>query len=593
MNPAAERNLDRLTLLLLAAMVVVPFQHSHHFNPIPSFFAEWWAALLGLAACATVFLRPEAWQRFPIPAVLLAPLLMLGALLFQYFSGRMAFVEQGLMFASYLLWAMLLACLGQDLRQRRGIDYLADGLAVAFLGGALLEAIVVVLEIRNAGLAGGWVFPRRYAPWGNVGQPNHLNDYLWLATASACFLWSRRHIGTTALVAAAGALIVASALTGSRSIVLYALALAGLGLVASRRGDRDMRRLRLATAALPVAAMAAIVVAHWLGPVLYADPGAGTLERFYADAASPSIRFKIWHSAWHAFVESPWVGHGIGSLPWQNYLASTIFVPGQQPPVAEHAHNLPLQMLVEFGAPLTLAAMAVVALWIRRYLQRPWTPARWWLAALLLVTGLHAMLEYPLWYTFFLGPVALLLGAGDEGRQRLANGRRGLTAFVVVLALSGVILGTLRHDFARMERLLNWQVFGEGKELEWPTAVDTLLDLYRNSLLSPQANLVFAIMMQASTDNLDDRRYICGIARRFSPVTQVVFKCALLEAMAGNDAEAERQLASALAAYPDKAALAAGAFASETARLPFAEALRQQAAAAAARLSGERPVAAP
>ena len=90
---------------------------------------------------------------------------------------------------------------------------------------------------------------------------------------------------------------------------------------------------------------------------------------------------------------------------------------------------------------------------------------------------------------FFLGPVALLLGAGDEGRQQLRNGRRGLAAFAIILALSGVILGTLRNDFIRMERILNWSALGDGGEMEWPKAVNTLLDLYRASLLSPQANL--------------------------------------------------------------------------------------------------------
>ncbi len=586
-----ERNLDRLTMLLLSAMAIVPFLHPHHYNPIPSFFAEWWAALFGLGACAAAFLRPGAWQRFPLPAILLAPLLMLGEIVVQHFSGRIEFVEQGLIYASYLLWAILLACLGQDLVRRRGLAFLADAFASAVLAGALLEVITVVLELQDVGAASGLVFPRHRVPWGNLGQLNHLNDYLWLGIVSLCYLWARSHLRIRFLVAALFVLLASSALTGSRSSLLYALALASLGYLTRNRSlhTGQMSRLSTLAAALPLGALLFVVATFYLGPLLYSHAGGGSLERLYADVGSPSIRLKLWHGAWQSFSSAPLLGQGVGSAPWQYFTIGERFPFGGQPLVAEHAHNLFVQLLLEFGAVLTLVVAGLGAFWLWRYCRRPWSIERWWLAGMLLVTGLHAMLEYPLWYTFFLGPVALLLGAGDEGRQQLRNGRRGLAAFAIILALSGVILGTLRNDFIRMERILNWSALGDGGEMEWPKAVNTLLDLYRASLLSPQANLVFALMMQPTKEHVADRVYICNRARRFAPVTQVVFKCPVLEAMAGNAVEAQRQLSAALAAYPDHAALAAQAYAGMLGTTPEVQPLLDMARQTASRYKVRGP----
>src|SRR5204862_33801 len=72
-----------------------------------------------------------------------------------------------------------------------------------------------------------------------------------------------------------------SALSGSRSILLYALWYAALGVAAGRVQDRaDARRLRLAAYAVAVAALSAFFAVPWLDDVLRLGPtGEGTLDR--------------------------------------------------------------------------------------------------------------------------------------------------------------------------------------------------------------------------------------------------------------------------------------------------------------------------
>ena len=52
-------------------------------------------------------------------------------------------------------------------------------------------------------------------------------------------------------------------------------------------------------------------------------------------------------------------------------------------------------------------------------LRQPRTAAHWWMWAAALVLAVHSMLEYPLWYTFFLGFAAVVLGMGEARTIKL------------------------------------------------------------------------------------------------------------------------------------------------------------------------------
>ncbi|HEY3433902.1 MAG TPA: Wzy polymerase domain-containing protein [Rhodocyclaceae bacterium] len=545
-------HLDHLALISLAAMAIIPFQNAHHFNPIPSFLAEWWAALFGLVACGFVFLRPSAWQAFPLPRILLSPLILILALLLQFGLGKIAFVEQALIMAAILLWACLMASLGQGLVRRRGLEWLADGLSAALIAGALLEVLVMMLQASHSAYSTHLIFPRRGSLYGNLGQANHLNDYLWLAIASALYLRGRGRISLGWLTALLAILLLASALSTSRSILLYGAALGFLGWLAARNKPDLSSLRRNAFFLLPVAILFLFISREFI-PLLSSEnlSGGGTLERFYAEAQNSSIRLKLWRTALQSIGEAPWLGHGMGSVPWQYFSHAINWPSGEAAPVAEHVHNLPLQLMAEFGIPLTILVLGLACWWLRDFLRKPLTLARWWLLALLAIMGLHSLLEYPLWYTFFLGPFALLLGAGDTGQRVLANGRRGLASFIVILALAGSILGILRQDFLDMERILNWRFLGQG-EMNLPASVQRLLTLQANSLLSPQATVSFALMMEPVRDHLDDRRALCHSAMAFAPTERIVFKCVVLDAMA-QDPVTEARLHQALAAFPEAA----------------------------------------
>lgn len=542
-------HLDRLVMLCLGLMVTVPFLHPHHFNPIASFFAEWWATVFGLLACALAFLRPRVWRAFPLPDILLLPLLLILALLLQIALGTIQFIEQALLMAAILLWASLMACLGKELTRRRGLDWLADGLSVALVLGALLEVLTMALQISHSGYGTHLIFPRRASLYGNLGQTNHLNHYVWLAIPSLLYLHGRERVRWPVLALALTTLILASALSTSRSILLYAVAVMALAWLPSRHTPA-LGTLRKTSLLLLPLVIVLILLGREITPLLSTQGlQLDLVERFYAETQDSSIRLKLWRTAWQSVLASPWLGHGMGSAPWQYFQGAQLLPAGQAAPVAEHTHNLALQWMLEFGIPVALTGLGLLLWWLARAWRAPATLARWWAFSLLVVATIHSLLEYPLWYTFFLGPFALLLGAEDGGHRVLANGRRGLVSMALMLVMGAGILGILRSDYRDMERILNWRLLGQGEQ-DMPAAIQRLLALQANSLLAPQATVSFALMMEITPDHLDDRRALCRSAMAVAPTEQVAFKCVLLDALA-DDPAMEAHLTRALAAFPD------------------------------------------
>jgi hypothetical protein len=142
-----------------------------------------------------------------------------------------------------------------------------------------------------------------------------------------------------------------------------------------------------------------------------------------------SSRFKIWANVLDLIAAHPWTGVGYGEFN----LAWTL-TPFPTRPVAffDHTHNVLLQWAVEFGLPVTVL-MTVLSLWGLWGLLGPGlkstpplpgqafagTPAGA-TAVIVTLVGLHSLLEYPLWYGYFLLPAAFAWGMGLAARARQA-----------------------------------------------------------------------------------------------------------------------------------------------------------------------------
>lgn len=324
------------------------------------------------------------------------------------------------------------------------------GLSATLQGQALSHA--ALLGFLVAGLGSAAIAVAQYfavdGPWerlgkdgragGNLAQPNLLGTQLLWAYAALVALRARQRLGRTIAWLGAALLLLAVAMSASRSAALGCLVLALWGAL-DRRLSRETRGLLLAA---PVALMVAWgLLTLW--PQVGGPGFAGTGLLHKADPTSS--RWRLWQQCARLIAEHPWAGVGWGQF---NFAWSLTPMPGLPRTVGytfSHAHNIVLQWAVELGLPLALLLVGVLGFALLRTAQRLWrrngdSPADQRAAlAMVLVVILHSQFEFPLWHTNFLLPTVFLLGlaVGSVGDVAVpVRPSRNASAAPLLLALA-------------------------------------------------------------------------------------------------------------------------------------------------------------
>ncbi len=443
---------------------------------------------------------------------------------------------------------MLLLIVGRSLREEIDLDKLVDLFAAALLAGALLAAIVLGLQLATPLAGSAWLSPLARGS-GNLGQANHLADYLWLGMASAIYLRVQRRIARPAFMFSAGVLLSAASLTGSRSVIVYALGFALLSLWSARhfRQDALSRVARIALWLLPATLVLQWAFAHFdLSSALQAPVSA---ERLVREVSGVSARQQLWRTGLAIFAEHPWLGAGVGQF---SVLAYRLVGDGTGGAYrcGEHAHNLFIQLLAEFGPLAPLLVVLLALRWWLAFIRAPWSAAHWWIAAILLVLAAHSQLEYPLWYAFFLGIAALALGIGSDAGFRLHLSTLGRLLLMLVLLLGGWTLFSLAGDYRQFERALNGTLAGASEPDSVKTRSDALARLRRESLFAHYVESIYAFQLRVDKQALPDKIAVATMAMRFSPVDRIAFNLAYLLALDNRPDAAKIALQRALANSP-------------------------------------------
>lgn len=540
----------RASLYCCGLMFALPFLQPYHHDPLTSFYSEWLAFTLGLLAALFLLWR-EGGNKASFPLLALAPLGLILVLTLQVALGRVPYAAQALIAALYLLWASLMLMVGSRLGRELGLTVVADTVAWFALAGGMLSVVAGLIQHYGISTPMDFLVARQEsaAVYGNVAQPNHYAAQLALALASIVYLFGRRRLGAAAVVLCVAAILLLMAFTGSRSPWLYLAAFTVLALLA-RRLNRDNESHRFAR------------VAVWLLPGFLVAQGVATLiapaqglqvtsaQRVFQVASGIDARLQLWSDAWRMFLGAPILGSGWGQFSWHHFLGQASTGPGAAPGLFNNAHNLALQLLAETGIVGFLVVIGPIVIWLLDLRKITISAGWWWLLAMLTVIGIHSLLEYPLWYAYFLGPAALLAGAGA---QRAVDIRfyRALQLTVGVCILVGVLnLFGVLAPYRDFERLVFTPKGGNAAGVQDPAFESAIARVHREPLLTPYVELAFAYGVAVSRDRLRDKLALTARAMHFAPVSVVVYRYALLLALAGKRAAALRQLERSIEAYP-------------------------------------------
>jgi O-antigen ligase len=324
----------------------------------------------------------------------------------------------------------------------------AIGLVVGGLGASVISVAQIFAydHIDNVIIA---LPTSRGRSAGNIGQSNQFADtMMWglIALVPLARAWQERNgsrLARAGWCVAALVMVLGVVLTGSRTGFVALLLVAVWGLA-----DRQLARpLRVGLALSPLVAIAQ----SWLVGVLARALDLPLVLTARKDAPDvTAFRSEIWSQALDLIRQNPWTGVGWGNF---NFAWTLTPFPGRNTGLVDNAHNLVLHLAVELGVPLTVLLTGLLLAALAFAFRRTWRlageaglGAR---AALMIVVvmGLHSMLEYPLWYAYLLMPTAwafgFAVGTGtatapeeDAGGAAPLRAWRWVGALMVVLAPS-------------------------------------------------------------------------------------------------------------------------------------------------------------
>jgi O-antigen ligase len=445
--------MSNITLLLASLLGLSSWLAPNHYVPWLSFHSDALMAAAGLLALIGE-IGSDFKTRQLLSPLMLATLALACVPLAQALVGLIRFAGDGWMVFGYLLAFALAQLLGWMLAGRFGIAVLVEGLSGMFIVASLacigLELYqwlrLVGLGVFAADLQSG------HSPYANVAQPNHLASMLFLGLVAVLYLYERQRLSGS--VAAVGAIFIefGMVMTGSRTAWLT-VALLSVGVWTLRR-RANLRMPRAACVGVFLSFIAILAAWEPLNDIMLLSPGR-TLE-VQADAGP---RPQMWATMLDAISRQPWFGYG-----WNQGLVAHSRVADAHPlggRLIENSHNLVLDLMVWNGVPLGLALTGLLLWWFWRQLRAGRSPPQVYLLAAVAGVFVHALLEFPLSYMYFLLPVGMMMGALDSAIpwRRSLSVPRWLIGGAAAIATA--LLALIIHEYIEIEanmRVLRFEV---------------------------------------------------------------------------------------------------------------------------------------
>ncbi|USA46845.1 Wzy polymerase domain-containing protein [Acinetobacter sp. C26M] len=387
--------------LLLSFAWLSPF-HTYPWVTFSSELASFGAAL----AVGGLFFNKSI--KIPRPQILMLGIVIIP--MCQWALGLITDFSTAFLSFAYLFmfWFMIIAGYNLSL-QARHRERIMLGISYLLLSISFISAIMAILQWLNLEAYFDAVMKLRgNRPYANFGQPNNLATFLIMGLMGGLYLYEKRRLTLWLLIPTSLVTLFAITLTQSRTSWVVCIFLFFYWIFKQYKNSPRFNFPRLL---LWVGLY--FVIASYLLPLVTQlltssiDTGVTQTASIAQRAGSGHERIGMWTQILHAIAERPWFGYG-----W-NQTSIAVFESIDFNTVQvwfNSAHNIFLDILVWNGIPLGFLIIGYIGLWLF-WLNKNAKDTTSVLAILMVCAILiHAMLEFPQRYAYFLLPMGFLLG---------------------------------------------------------------------------------------------------------------------------------------------------------------------------------------
>ncbi|MDC4420545.1 Wzy polymerase domain-containing protein [Acinetobacter baumannii] len=427
-----------LAAILLGFAWLSPF----HYNPWVMFSSEISTFAAGLSVLAALFYHHI---KIPRAQILLLPFTLIPIV--QWSCGLVFDLSTALLSTFYLLgfWFMILAGYNLSLDQKKR-EQIFSGFSLLIIITSLFTSLIAIFQWLN--IESHLIYTLHLIgnrPYGNFGQPNNMATFLIIGLLGCLYLYEKHKVTLWLLLPSALIILFTIALSQSRTSWIVFPFLLIYWMVKQFGKQKRFRFVQGLLWCLAFFLIAGLILPYITQFIEFSTNTEITeTSSFVARAGSGHERIGMWIQILHAIAQQPWLGYG-----WSQTSVAVVdsIQYGTVHVWFNSAHNVLLDIIIWNGIPIGIVIIAYFACWFV-WLNQQAKETISIIAIMMVCTVLiHAMLEFPQRYAYFLLTCGFLLGIIQAQTPVLKGIVLNKQVFRLIWGISVILLVAIWRDY--------------------------------------------------------------------------------------------------------------------------------------------------
>ncbi|HEN9510740.1 Wzy polymerase domain-containing protein [Acinetobacter baumannii] len=427
-----------LAAILLGFAWLSPF----HYNPWVMFSSEMSTFAAGLSVLAALF-----YQNIKIPRaqLLLLPFILIPVV--QWAFGLVFDFSTALLSSLYLLgfWFMVVAGYNLSLDQQKR-DQIFTGFSLLLIIVSIATSFIAICQWLN--IESHFVHILHLIgnrPYGNFGQPNNMATFLIMGLLGCLFLYEKNKATVWLLFPSALIILFTIALSQSRTSWVVFPFLLIYWIVRQFGKQKRFRFVQGLLWCLAFFLIAGLILPYITQFIEFSTNTEITeTSSFVARAGSGHERIGMWIQILHAIAQQPWLGYG-----WSQTSVAVVdsIQYGTVHVWFNSAHNILLDIIIWNGIPISIVIIAYFACWFLWVNQQAKETISIIAIMMVCTVLIHAMLEFPQRYAYFLLTCGFLLGIIQAQTPVLKGNVLNKQVLRLIWGISLILLLAIWRDY--------------------------------------------------------------------------------------------------------------------------------------------------